>query len=76
MKNVGLVAFVVAIGVLTGRCPAWETREGFVRFDFETGDLQGWEVVEGAFDYFVSDRPEFHNRYPGVSRKGGFNSQA
>lgn len=40
-----------------------------VRFDFETGDLQGWEIVEGQFDYFVSDRPEFHNRYPGVERR-------
>ncbi|MHB9065328.1 MAG: HzsA-related protein [Pirellulaceae bacterium] len=35
-----------------------------VRFDFETGDLQGWQVVEGRFDYVVSDRPVFHNQYP------------
>jgi len=34
-----------------------------VRFDFETGDLQGWHVVEGQFDHVVSDRPTFHNRY-------------
>jgi len=40
-----------------------------IRFDFETGDLQGWEVVEGQFDYLVSDRPEFHNRYAGVDRR-------
>ena len=32
-----------------------------VRFDFETGDLQGWQVVEGWFDKLVSDRTEFHN---------------
>jgi len=38
--------------------------EDTVRFDFETGDLQGWQVVEGEFDYVVSDRPLFHNRYP------------
>ena len=38
--------------------------EDVVRFDFETGDLQGWEIVEGQFDYFVSDRDVFHNRYP------------
>ncbi|MCY2996313.1 MAG: hypothetical protein NTY19_51975 [Planctomycetota bacterium] len=35
-----------------------------VRFDFETGDLQGWKVVEGQFDYVVSDRAEYHNAYP------------
>ena len=40
-----------------------------VRFDFETGDMQDWRIVEGEFDYFVSDRPEFHNSYPGVSRR-------
>jgi len=39
-----------------------------IRFDFETGDAQGWQVVEGKFDYFVSDRPEFHNHYPGTDR--------
>lgn len=37
--------------------------DDMVRFDFETGDLQGWQVVEGQFDYVVSDRPVFHNRY-------------
>jgi hypothetical protein len=30
---------------------------GNLRFDFETGDLQGWAVVEGKFDLVVSDRP-------------------
>ncbi len=29
---------------------------GSLRFDFESGDLQGWEVVEGEFDRVVSDR--------------------
>ncbi len=28
---------------------------GSLRFDFETGDLQGWKVVEGKFDRVVSD---------------------
>jgi hypothetical protein len=37
-----------------------------VRFDFETGDLQGWRIVEDQFDRLVSDRDVFHNRYPGV----------
>ena len=40
------------------------TAEEVVRFDFESGDLQGWQVVEGQFDRVVSDRPTFHNRYP------------
>jgi len=29
---------------------------GSLRFDFESGDLQGWKVVEGEFDLVVSDR--------------------
>jgi len=35
---------------------------GIVRFDFETGDLQGWRVVEGKFSMVVCDRERFHNR--------------
>ena len=34
-----------------------------VRFDFETGDLQGWKVVEGWFENPVTDRAVFHNVY-------------
>ena len=30
---------------------------GQVRFDFESGDLQGWKIVEGAFVRVVTDRP-------------------
>ncbi len=37
-----------------------------LRFDFETGDLQGWQVVEGKFDNLVCDRARFHNQ-PSVS---------
>ena len=37
-----------------------------VRFDFETGDLQGWKVVEGWFENPVSDRAVFHNVYPEI----------
>jgi hypothetical protein len=33
-----------------------------VRFDFETGDLQGWRVVEGAFAKLLNDRDLFRNR--------------
>jgi hypothetical protein len=32
-----------------------------VRFDFESGDLQGWRVVEGGFGKVVSDRAKEHH---------------
>jgi len=35
---------------------------GTVRFDFETGKLQGWAVAEGKFDRVVADWAFFHNR--------------
>lgn len=34
---------------------------GNLRFDFETGDLQGWKVVEGRFDLLLSDRKSLPN---------------
>ncbi len=37
-----------------------------VQFDFETGDLQGWKVVEGWFENPVSERAVFHNVYPEI----------
>ncbi len=33
-----------------------------VRFDFESGDLHGWRIVEGDFGELVCDRATFHNR--------------
>ena len=30
-------------------------------FDFETGDLQGWKVVQGSFEVIVSDRAKEHH---------------
>ncbi len=36
------------------------------RFDFETGGLQGWTVVEGEFGLLVSDMKEFRN-HPGTA---------
>jgi len=32
-----------------------------VRFDFETGDMQGWQVLEGTFGKVVSDRAREHH---------------
>ena len=33
-----------------------------LHFDFETGDLQGWKVVEGQFDRLICHREFFHNQ--------------
>ncbi len=43
-----------------------------LHFDFETGDLQGWKVVEGSFVRVVTDRPEYHNKGAYASRQGKF----
>ena len=42
---------------------AWAA-DNVVRFDFESGDLQGGMVVEGKSDRLLSDRDVFHNAYP------------
>ena len=34
---------------------------GNLRWDFETGDLQGWRIVEGSFEAPVSGRERFHH---------------
>jgi len=36
--------------------------EGTVRFDFESGGLQGWRVIEGKFAKLLNDRTMFRNR--------------
>ena len=51
MKSVGLLAVGVAAAGLAAE----------VRFDFESGDLQGWQVLEGAFGKVVSDRAKEHH---------------
>jgi len=42
-----------------------------VRFDFETGDLQGWRVLEGGFAKLLNDRELFRNRPTGPFNKQG-----
>ena len=49
---------IIAMGLLAS--PAMG-EGGTVRFDFESGGLQGWRIVEGKFDYFRSDRATYHN---------------
>ena len=48
MRNI-----VTVIGVLILLNSAFASE---VRFDFETGNLQGWQVVDGSFGKLVSDR--------------------
>ena len=43
-------------------CPTRGGEAPDVAFDFESGDLQGWSVVEGKFDRMVADWEFFHNR--------------
>ena len=45
--------------------PAPAAQPARVVFDFESGDLQGWKVVEGRFGKIVTDRATFHN-HPNV----------
>lgn len=49
----------MAIGLLVWSVSSAAAAE--IVFDFETGDLQGWRVVEGDFAQIVSDRAMFHN---------------
>ena len=41
-------------------------------FDFETGDLQGWQVVEGTFEKPVTDRAKEHNADRRYTKGGRF----
>ena len=54
--------FVVA----SGFCEGPEA----VRFDFESGDLDGWQVIEGGFDKLVCDRAVFHNTGEKYNKQG------
>ena len=41
-------------------------------FDFESGDLQGWKVVEGTFGKLVTDRAVFHNTPTPYNKQGKY----
>jgi len=47
--------------VLNAAVPAASKPNDEVRFDFETGDLQGWQVMEGRFGALVTDRSMCRN---------------
>ena len=66
----------MALAVCTGVCvflvaalPAQTQAPPPARFDFETGDLQGWQVVEGAFGVLPCDRDD--DRHGGNYNKQG-----
>lgn len=50
----------LALGTIGACLPfgAWGAR---IVYDFETGDLQGWQVTEGFFEKAVSDLAKEHN---------------
>lgn len=67
----GLVRRLSAgLGLLLAVRFAASAPDGEIRFDFETGDLQGWTVVEGALSQAVTDRPAYHNGGAYTSRQG------
>ena len=52
----------VLAALLCGSAPRiLPAQDEMPRFDFETGDLQGWRVTEGKFDRLLCDRPFFHH---------------
>lgn len=53
---------ILLVLLLSARCIKAHDASELVIFDFETGDLQGWMVVEGGFELPVCDRQFFHNR--------------
>ncbi len=61
-----LCCLVAAPGLLSHAAEEF----GTVRFDFETGDLQGWRVLEGGFGLLVCDRAEFHNAAQPYTKQG------
>lgn len=48
---------LLTIGLCCTAPLAWAEKPPGVVFDFETGDLQGWKVVEGEFADLVGQRP-------------------
>ena len=42
-------------------------------FDFESGDLQGWQVTEGSFGRLITDRSkEYHTGKPLIGKQGRY----
>lgn len=59
MKN--FPSLRIELGVLAALGLPAMAFAGTVRFDFETGDLQGWQIVEGKLAAPVCSRATYHN---------------
>jgi len=66
-KSVGLVCGAVAAGCLVSSAVAEDT----LVFDFETGDMQGWKIVEGKVGLPICGKPNFRNRRTQKMNKQG-----
>jgi len=63
---IGLIAALVAAAALAQPQPTMPA------FDFESGDLQGWTVIEGGFDQLICDRKVFHNTGQPYNKQGAY----
>jgi hypothetical protein len=59
------------LAILAVAAPA-DNAPGVVRFDFETADLQGWRVIEGAFGKLLCDRAAFHHTGEPYNKQGRY----
>ncbi|MBI5095020.1 MAG: glucosylceramidase [Candidatus Hydrogenedentes bacterium] len=70
-KCISIVIAIGAWGIVAAPAPAATclgpgcTTCAELRFDFESGDLQGWAVVSGKFDKIIADR-EWRRNTPNV----------
>ena len=60
--------FASAVLLLTITVSSQPTLE----FGFESGDLDGWEVVEGGFGMLVCDRAEYHHSGGAYNKEGTY----
>lgn len=72
LLNISLAGIFCASVFCVSAAAFAEEPSPVLHFDFETGDLQGWRVVEGAFDLLVCDRAEFHNTRKPYNKQGTY----
>ena len=65
-----LCTSVAALWLLGVGAQAAEPDRDLLCFDFETGDLQGWRVVEGKFDKFLCRRAVYHHHGGTYNKQG------
>jgi len=56
--------------LLTTLFVAATTSAAEIRFDFESGDLQGWQIVNGSFGKLVTDRANEHHASKPYTKEG------